>query len=273
MRRFKVNQKTTLKEFISEQLNISKNKAKELIDSRVVYVNNRRVWIATHLLEKGDIVELPSDIETGRWSIENSIVYEDSFIIAVNKPPFIESEGGRGTVEDLLRAYKKDRKIRAVHRLDRETSGLLLFAKNDAVFEKFKKLWQEKQVKKTYLAISHGEAKFKKKVVNIPVDKKYAKSFVYTKKVRSGFSLFLVEIPTGRKHQIRIHLSKIKHPVVGDKLYGPKEYDHPLVKNVKRQMLHSYTLSFFHPFLKKKITIKAPPMPDFINFGKNLRLL
>ena len=273
MKKIKVEKRTNLKDFISSYLNISKNKAKELIDSKSVFVNNRRVWISSHILDVGDIVEIPYQEKSEKWKIEENIIYEDNYIIAVNKPPFLESENKKGSVEDIVRTFKKDRKTKAIHRLDRETSGVLLFARNNNVFERFKKLWRDKRIKKEYLAISHGEAEFKKKVVNLPVDGKYAKSFIYTLKKTSGFTLFRVEIPTGRKHQIRIHLSKIRYPIVGDKLYGLKDIRSPLLKNVKRQMLHSYRISFIHPYTRKKTVIKASLFPDFENFGKRIRLL
>jgi RluA family pseudouridine synthase len=272
MKRFYVDEEKDLKNFIAQKLDISKNKAKEIIDSKNVFVNDKRIWIATHMLKKGDIVEI-SLTTSQKWSIENSILYEDDFIISVQKPPFLESENKKGSVEDLLRKHRKDNKIKAIHRLDRETSGVLLFAKNLKVFDKFKELWHRKEVGKKYLAISHNEASFKKKVINEPIDKKYAKSIVKTLKTKNGFSLFEVEIKTGRKHQIRIHLSKLGFPIVGDKIYGIKKIQHPLLKNVKRHMLHSHTISFFHPFLKKKITIKAKPFGDFENFGKSIKLL
>ncbi|NPA54012.1 MAG: RluA family pseudouridine synthase [Aquificae bacterium] len=272
MKKFFVEKETDLKTFVSEKLKISKKKAKEIIDSKNVFVNNKRIWIATHNLKKGDIVEVV-DFTAPKWNIENSIIYEDEFIIAVQKPPFLESENKKGSVEDLLRKYKKDQKIKAIHRLDRETSGVLLFAKNNKIFEKFKELWHKKEVEKKYLAISHNEASFKKKVINEPIDKKYAKSIIKTLKTRNGFSLFEVEIKTGRKHQIRRHLKKAGFPIVGDKTYGLKKVDHPLLKNVKRQMLHASSLSFFHPFLKRKITIKAKPFSDFEVFGKSVKLL
>ncbi len=273
MKKIKVEKRANLKDFIADYLNISKNKAKELIDSRTVFVNNRRVWISSYVLNAGDIVEIPDQEKTEKWSIEKNIIYEDKYIIGINKPPFLESESKKGSVEDILRSFKKDKKIKAVHRLDRETSGILLFAKNSNVFERFKKAWRDKKIKKEYFAISHGKAEFKKKVVNLPVDGKYAKSFIYTVKTSSDFTLFRVEIPTGRKHQIRIHLSKIRYPIVGDKLYGLKDINSSLLKNVKRQMLHSYSISFIHPYTKERITIKAEIFPDFKNFGKRIRLL
>ncbi len=272
MEKFTVKKEQKLIDFVANSLNISKNKAKSIIDEKNIFVNNKRVWISSHILKKGDIVELIVPKNNQKWNIKNSILYEDDFIIAINKPPFIESERKKGSVESILREFKKDNKILAIHRLDRETSGVLLFAKNKKVFEKFKTLWRRKDVKKLYLAISHNEADFKKKVVNEPVDKKYAKSFIYTKKVNNGFSLFEVEIITGRKHQIRIHLAKIRYPIVGDKTYGLKNLTNPLIKNVKRQMLHSYQISFFHPFLKKKTTIFANLHPDFEAFKKLAKL-
>jgi RluA family pseudouridine synthase len=272
MEKFLAKKEQKLVDFISENLKISKKKAKSIIDEKNVFVNNKRVWIASHIVQKGDNVEVNVPEKKEKWNIKNNIIYEDNFIIAVNKPPFVESERKKGSVEDILREYNKDRKILAIHRLDRETSGVLLFAKNKNVFEKFKKLWQKKDVKKLYLAISHNEATFKKKVINEPVDKKYAKSFVYTKNTKNGFSLFEIEIITGRKHQIRIHLAKIRYPIVGDKVYGLKNLTNPLIKNVKRQMLHASEISFFHPFLKKKIKIYAPPPSDFESFKKLAKL-
>lgn len=272
MKKFFVKEKSELKTFVANVLGISKNKAKEIIDTRNVFVNNKRVWIASHILEKGDIVEVV-DFSLPKWDINKSIIYEDEFIIAVQKPPFYESEGKKGSIEDILRKYKKDNKIKAIHRLDRETSGVLLFAKSRKVFEKFKQLWQKKEVEKVYLAISYNEANFKKKVISKPVEKKYAKSTIKTLKVKKGFSLFEVEIKTGRKHQIRIHLSSIGYPIVGDKLYGIKKISNPVSKNVKRQMLHAYKISFVHPFLRRKLTIKGRIYPDFENFGKSINLL
>ncbi len=271
MKKLLVDKDVDLKSFLAQKLKISKNKAKELIDSKTVFVNNRRIWIANHNLKKGDKVEV-IDFSVPKWELKKSIIYEDEFILALQKPPFIETEGKKGSLEDILRK-KINSKIKAIHRLDKETSGVVLFAKDTKVFEKFKKLWENKQVKKHYLAISINEAPFKKKVINIPVEKKYAKSILTVKKAKNGFTLFEVEIKTGRKHQIRIHLSKTGFPIVGDKIYGIKKTDSYLLKNVKRQLLHAYRISFFHPFLKKKVQITAKPYPDFESFGKSVKLL
>jgi RluA family pseudouridine synthase len=252
MKKLVVDFPSDLKSFLAERLKISKNKAKELIDTKNILVNNKRIWIATYNLKKGDIVELPlfeneKESFVFKFSTRN-IIYEDEYIIGINKPPFYISESKKNSIEDLLRK-KFGKQIKAIHRLDFETSGVLLFAKNYKVFEKFKRLWEDKKVKKIYLAISHNQAKFKRKVISSTIDGKPAKSTVFTRKTNFNYSLFEVDIKTGRKHQIRIHLSKIGHPIIGDKLYGYKVLNDPVIKQVKRQMLHALSLQFTHPFI------------------------
>jgi RluA family pseudouridine synthase len=272
MKRLKVDKNIDLKTFLSEKLKISKNKAKEIIDNKNVFVNNKRTWIASYELKKGDIVEVSNVFETiSDENLEKNILYEDKFIIAVNKPPFLESNKKKQSVEYLIRKIYKNNKIEAIHRLDRETTGVLLFAKNKSIFEKFKENWN-KITDKYYLAIVHGEVKFKKKIVNFPIDKKIAKSEIKRLSVSKDFSLVEVKIKTGRKHQIRIHLAKIGHPIVGDKTYGFKIIENPLLKNINRHMLHAHRLELYHPFLKKKIKIKAPLYKDFEKLKEKLRL-
>jgi len=236
-------------------------------------VNNKRVWIASHRLKKGDKVEIIGEVETTKdVDLSKNILFEDEFIIAVNKPPFLESNAKKNSVEDLLRKIKKDKKIEAIHRLDKETSGVLLFAKNKKVFEKFKEIWNKDVLNKKYLAIVHGKLDFNKKVVNIPIEGKFAKSEVKRISTGKNYSLAEVKIKTGRKHQIRIHLAKIGHPIVGDKIYSFKNIDDPVLKGVNRHMLHSYELEFIHPFKKKKIKIKAPIYSDFEKLKRKLKL-
>ena len=268
LQRLKVKESTTLKDFLAEKLSISKAKAKQLIDSKNVLVNNQRVWIATHRLKPGDVVELPQVKEEKK---EISVLYEDEYIIAVNKPAFLLSDKDKNSVEAILqKKFSKD--IKAIHRLDKETSGVLLFAKNYEIFEVFKKNWDELVKEKVYLALSYNKATFKDKVIDIPIDGKTAVSFVKTLKTSSNFSKFLAKPKTGRKHQIRIHLSKVGHPIIGDKVYGYKTVLDPVLKQVGRQMLHSQRLDFFHPFKKKKLSISADIPADFKLLEKKLKL-
>ena len=270
MKRFTVDKEIDLKSFIAEKLNISKKKAKEIIDSKNVFVNDKRIWIATHRLKKGDKVEVNIK-EANSENIKNRIIYEDKYIIAVSKPPFVDSNQSKNSVENQLRELKKDKNIEAIHRLDRETSGVLLFAKNRDIFEKFKDNWNEITDKK-YLAIIHGNPKFSKKVIDSPIENKRAISEVRKLSTNGEFSLVEIKIPTGRKHQIRIHLAREGYPIVGDKIYGLKRIDNRLIKNITRHMLHSREIELFHPFLKKKIRIKAPLERDFKELKEKLKL-
>ncbi len=261
IKKFIVKTPKTLKDFVSESLNISKNQAKDLIDSRNIIVNNKRVWIASHNLKVGDTVEILVPKEEKNISI----IYEDDYILAVNKPPNTVSDREKNSVEDILRQKFKNEKIKAIHRLDKETSGVLLFAKDYKIFEKFKDIWDSKNVNKVYLAISHNEATFERFTINKEIDGKEAITHLKVIKKGNGFSYFQVIIETGRKHQIRKHLASIRHPIVGDKIYGVKKLENNLLKKVSRHMLHSYQLMLKHPFKNTTINIKADIPTDFKN--------
>ncbi len=265
MNKFKVREKQTLKDFLATSLNISKSKAKSIIDSKSVLVNNKRVWIANHILKSGDIVEIPSALIKENRTLQPDILYEDDYIIAVNKPPFIVSESHKSSVEEQLRKLKgKD--IKAIHRLDKETSGVLLFAKDFSIFETFKKLWEEKRIKKIYYTVVHGRVNFNRTTIDFPVNGKKALSVVKTLKKNNLYSFLQVDLKTGRKHQIRIHMFKVGHPVVGDKEYGYKFINDPLEKSVSRHLLHAGKTEFVHPYTKRKVIINAPIFKDFKEF-------
>ena len=261
MKRFTVKKEQRLVDFISEKLGISKRKSKRMIDTKNVLVNSRRVWIASFTLKEGDIVEIP-DIEEKK---NYKILYEDRYIIAVDKPPFVVTDRERGSLEDILRREVSD-SIKAIHRLDKETSGVLLFAKDYETFKVFKKIWNVDYIRKEYEAISQGRARFKSKKVSIKINGKEAISFVRTLKVFNSYTHFLLSPLTGRKHQIRIHLSKIGHPIVGDKEYGDKFLRLEEEKKVKRHLLHARRLTVFHPFYKKPVKIESELPKDFKEF-------
>lgn len=274
MENWTVTEESSLRDFISQKLNISKNKSKDMIDSRSVFVNDRRIWIASSKLKPGDIVEIASLINKS-LSSENQefqIIYEDEFIIAVNKPPYMLSNDNKDSLESRLRQLKQNNNIQAIHRLDRDTSGAILFAKSRDIFENYKKIWLNRNIKKVYLAISHNEADFRNIIISKEVEGKKALTKVTLINKNNNFSFFKVEIETGRTHQIRIHLASIRHPIAGDKEYGFKEIQLSIVKNIPRQMLHSYRLSFICPFTNNKIKIKAPIFSDFLSIGNSLKL-
>jgi len=256
---------TDLKTFLSDNINISRSKAKELIDSRQVFVNNQRAWIATYKLKKGDIVDVPDIIEAGK-TYNVDIIYEDSYVIAINKPSGLIIDEKNNDFENVLKNAVNCPGLRVVHRLDKETTGVLLFAKNNEIFDKFKNLWQEKKVGKVYCAICLNEADFDKKEIKKKIDGKEAESIIETIASSNGVSCFKITTKTGRKHQIRIHLAHIGYPILGDKLYGPKIIKQNKFKKIAGHLLHSYELSYNCPWTNKEVKIKAPLPDEFFYF-------
>jgi 23S rRNA pseudouridine1911/1915/1917 synthase len=242
MKRFTVRARTDLKQFVAASLGISRGKAKELIDARVVFVNDVRVWIATHQLGPHDRVDI-ADSGSAGTEPRLAVVFEDDDMIAVNKPPGLVANQAPDSVESRLRRERKLPDVQAIHRLDKDTSGVLLLAKDQATFEQAKMFWQQHQVQKTYFAICHGSARFSKTNVAEPVEGRRAFSRVELVHSSGDYSLFRVQTATGRKHQIRLHLKSIRHPIVGDKEHGVKTNPDPLTRSVSRQMLHCSRLS------------------------------
>lgn len=259
--------KIDLKSFIAKNFNISKSKAKNIIDGRQVFVNNKRAWIASYVLNKGDIVEI-MDFNEKKEINEIKIIYEDDYVIAVDKPYGIITDKSNNSFENLIREKLKNESLRAVHRLDKDTSGVLLFAKNDLVFEKFKKLWQEKGVEKIYIAISLNEANFEKKEIKMPIEGKEAISYVEKIAVSDGLTLFKIKTFTGRKHQIRIHLAKNGYPILGDKIYGPNMIKDEKYKKISRQLLHTFKIIYKCPFKNKQVTLQSEIPEDFYIFKR-----
>lgn len=204
-----------------------------------------------------------------------TILYEDRDILVVDKTNgllTISTEGEKEkTAYFLLTDYvrkgniKSKNRIFIVHRLDRDTSGILVFAKTEKVKRYLQDEWQE--FNKTYIAIVHGKLEEKEGVitsylvensahrmysVNDPEKGKLAKTGYKLMKETSQYSLLEINLFTGRKNQIRIHFAENGHPVVGDKIYGKAD------KGIKRLALHSASLTILHPFTKEKMIFEAP---------------
>ena len=271
---FKCSKETDLKSFTALSAGISKGAAKKLIDSKTVLVNSKRVWIASHVLKPGDRVEIPvtSSAVPQEKNERAKVIYEDRYIIAADKPAGITADGGAGSLEEILKKNYGNSRIKAVHRLDKETTGAVLFAKNPEVFEKYKKLWEEKGLTKIYYAVCLKEAPFRELTLKAPVDGKSAVSHVKRVAKANGFTLFRVRIETGRKHQIRIHLASQNHPVAGDKEYGPEVLTVPALKEVTRHLLHAYELSFICPFTNRQTVIRSEIAPDMAEFIRKMGL-
>jgi RluA family pseudouridine synthase len=210
-----------------------------------------------------------------------AILYEDRDILVVDKPAGLLTMGtdtdkkrtAYFVLTDYVRkGYSKSRnRIFIVHRLDRETSGILVFAKNVAAKLRLQEQWQETE--KKYLAVVHGRFERKSETITTYLAENKA-HFVYstpdtTKGILSrtaytvlketkDFALLEVDLLTGRKHQIRVHLAGIGHAVVGDEKYGKENRDH------KRLALHARAISFKHPFSGKRVTFETN-VPEYFN--------
>ncbi|MDR2708958.1 MAG: RluA family pseudouridine synthase [Elusimicrobiota bacterium] len=256
-----------------------------------VLVNGKNV-LSSHKLKHGDIIELEfSEEKTAEnispQNIDLDIVYEDEDIIVINKRAGIVVHPSYGhpdgTMLNALAAHSKGKwRPFLLHRLDKDTTGLIVFAKNDKAKTSISKQFQNRAVKKIYYTAAKGiiaenfgriEAPLgrspeNRKIMSVnPTAKKMAVSEFKVLARKSGFTLLEVSIITGRTHQIRSHLKYINHPVVGDKEYGG-----PVVvegKKYERQMLHCAFLGFTHPKTSKPLKFNAPCPEDMREiFGK-----
>jgi 23S rRNA pseudouridine1911/1915/1917 synthase len=263
MNRWKIETPIRLIDFLSINLGTSKKKAKELLDQKLVFVKGKRIWMAHHLLQPKDMVEIHSPLPEKKPISKSSIIYEDNWILAVNKPPFILTNESAASLEGALKKLRELNSIQAIHRLDKDTSGVILYAKSASAFEAYKQLWQGKSVEKIYLAISSGGAAFENLNIQKKIEEKNALTHVKLINKKNGFSYFEISIETGRKHQIRIHLASIRHPILGDKEYGKTQPKSDFMKQIPRQMLHAWKIKFICPFTNEKREITANLPEDF----------
>ncbi|MCS7243230.1 MAG: RluA family pseudouridine synthase [Candidatus Calescibacterium sp.] len=248
--KFVANINSKLIDLVSQNLKISKNKAKDIIDQKRVFVNKRLIWIASYNLKPNDLVEIAPPKEKCK---QYDIIYEDENFIAVSKGPGFIVNNSPDSLENILRK-KFGNSIKAIHRIDKDTTGIVLFAKNSEVFYKMKEKWNT--VEKTYYCISINEAKFKFKEIDYPIGNKKAISTVILISKNNGLSLFKIRTFTGRKHQIRIHLKLIGFPILGDYVYGPSKTNFM----ISRQMLHAYKIQFNYD--NRNISLISPIPED-----------
>lgn len=235
-------------DILKEELNISTNKVKKLLDNYFVFVNDKVVYISSYKISKKDKIEVLVYFPQVK---KVKVIFENEDFLILDKPPFLD-------VYEIQKLFFKDLFI--VHRLDKFTTGLLIFAKSEKVKKEFIEIFKQKKIYKEYRAIVYGKLKEYKKIKH-SLEGKEAITIINPISYTENYSYLKVEILTGRKHQIRKHLSLISHPIVKDVIYGPKIIKDEKIKMLPRFMLHAFKLKF--PFKDKIFEFNSPLPKDF----------
>lgn len=258
----------TLQTFLAEKFKLSNRAAKNLIDNKKVWVNRKLVWMARHNLRTGDAIEIPEatlkeTTAAKHERIKIHILFQDDDYLVADKPAGLLSVG-EGGVEKILQEQTNLPELRAVHRLDKETTGCLLFAKNDEALQAAIPVFKTRHVKKIYQTIVWGKYGHKASVVREDLDGKMAVSHIHLETCSKDASFLKVRIETGRTHQIRRHMLMLRYPILGDRQYGFKNVYDPRLQTIPRVMLHSCELEMPHPTHPKDILRAHSPLPaDF----------
>ena len=262
-----------LKNFLKEEFGLSSRIITRLRKEKYVYVNGKYRYM-DYLLSPGDEVKVRLDFDINtfpREKIEIDVVYEDDALIVVNKDPNMTVHPTKGTPSGTLLnalghyAYEKgeDYKIRFANRLDKDTSGLIIIAKNKYIDHLLSKQFVERSPEKFYLALVEGncplEFSFEGKMGRLGEEFKRSiipegkDSLTYFRTLNSDGKISLISAKpiTGRTHQIRLHLSELGYPILGDELYGYSG-------NIKRTMLHCERMIIIHPLSGKRLELYAP---------------
>ena len=209
---------------------------------------------------------------------ELDIIYEDEAIAVVDKPSgvIVHPAPGHETgalTDALVRRFPGMARVGSaerpgvVHRLDIETSGVMVFAKTQGAYLDLRRQFEShRTVGKTYLAVVHGSPRPKSGTIDEPVGRERQSAVTHWETLgrHDGISLVEFKIDTGRMHQIRIHAASLGCPIVGDRLYGSAEKDRRMRRRPLRLLLHAVELSFLHPVTHRRVTFAAPPPDDIV---------
>ncbi len=260
----------TLLEVLADRLRCSKKQAKALLDSKQVFVNEQRIWMAKHTVERKDIIETIRPEETVK---KLEILKKAGDLLIINKPAGLVTNGSSKSLEVKLQRELNNPECCAVHRLDRETSGCVIFSQNAAGKEAMIPVFKDHKVVKIYRAIVSGRVSEHLQTITRDIDGQSATTMVRVLDRTPNASYLELRIKTGRTHQIRKHLSAVRHPVLGDKGYAGDKNLREVLRTLPRQMLHAYKLVFPHPNNPEHpLRISAPVPADFRDTLKALRL-
>lgn len=289
--------------YLTSKIDVSRSQISRLIKKGKIRVNGAQVK-PNYIVRIGDVISVeipePEKPDIVPEEIPLDIIYEDEYFIAVNKPPGLVVHPGaghhHGTLVSGLLNYTRslsdvggDFRPGIVHRLDKDTSGILVVAKNNEAHWKLAEKFSNREIYKEYVAFVWGFLTPDMGTIDRPIGRSRSNrtKFVVTPdgkeavteyRVLMGYrvvSLVSLYLKTGRTHQARVHMKSIGHPVLGDKEYGGSkicvrglnkeemELARSLLKIVTRQMLHAHKLKFIHPFFRREISLEAPLPDDF----------
>lgn len=278
---------------------ITRSRAGALIRDGAVQVNGAAQNKAGLKLRSGDAICIclpeaqPSHVEAQDIPLE--ILYQDADLAVVYKPSGMVVHPAAGNPDgtlvnallkhlDCLSGIGGEIRPGIVHRIDKDTSGLLLVAKNDFSHLSLSQQIKEHSVQRAYMAIVQGGMREengsvegpigrhpvdRKKMAIVP-DGREAKTYWRVLERLKGASLLECRLTTGRTHQIRVHMASIGHPLLGDPLYGPKKPPYPVEGG---QLLHAFRIGFVHPRTGEELCFEAPPEPRFLNWQRRLKII
>lgn len=280
---------------------VPKSHIYRILRSGEVRVNSKRID-ATCRLKLGDLLRIPP-VRSSRpddngapkaaapQHLTQHIIYQDDAILAINKPAGIAVHGGsgisRGVIEQMRLEHPEFKFLELVHRLDRETSGVLLLAKKRSALTEMHRAMRDGEMEKRYLVLVKGKWLNAKQSVKLPLLKyltdsgerrvsvneegQTAHTIFTLEKSWPEFSLLEAELKTGRTHQIRVHLTHLGFPLAGDDKYGDFPLNKQLQKRgLKRMFLHAFRLAFKHPLTGEKLVLEAPLPEALESFLKQL---
>lgn len=270
--------KERLDKYLSQKTEFSRGQIQKLIEAEKILVNSTKVK-QTYKLKSGDVIDIKQEkVDNTLKPIKHEleIVFENNDLLIINKPAYISVHPSSEAIHEetivnwllgnniKLSSINSELRPGIVHRLDKDTSGLLIIAKNDQAHLKLNKLFSDRKIEKKYLAICFNEPESENGRIDAPISRDFqnrtkmtiensshARVAITDFKIIDKFmledqrlSVLECDLKTGRTHQIRVHLKAIGTPIVGDQKYGSKKLNERFFPNIKRQALHAYKLEF-----------------------------